>query len=41
MKIEGTGNNKKSELVTIELLKQRSKAFRESPSIDLFIGEVL
>jgi hypothetical protein len=41
MNIEGAENSKKSELVTIELLKQRSLAYRESPSIELYIEEVL
>lgn len=41
MNIEGTESSRKSDMVTIELLKQRSLAYRENPSIELYIEEVL
>ena len=41
MNIEGLTKERKSESVTIESLKRRLKAYRESPSIYLYIDEVL
>lgn len=41
MNIDGLGNDRKAEPVTVELLKKRSHAYKENPSIHVYIEEVL